>query len=83
MYVSALSSLPPRNYKMFFLDSQLYPDYATNKTGLTIAPGENLDESHRHHAHLISIYPLGNINKENDKIVEIIYDIWMKLIILK
>ncbi len=72
MYVSALSSLPPRNYKMFFLDSQLYPEYATNKTGLTIAPGENLDESHRHHAHLISIYPLGNINKENDKEKEII-----------
>ena len=54
MYVSTLTAVPPRNSKMYFLDSQLYPEYATNETGLTIAPGENLDESHRHHAHLIS-----------------------------
>lgn len=35
-----------------------YPDYNTNETGLTIAPGQNLEESHRHHAQLMAIYPL-------------------------
>ena len=31
-----------------------------NETGLTIAPGQNLDESYRHHAQLMPIYPLAN-----------------------
>ncbi len=33
-----------------------------NETGLTIARGQNLDESHRHHAHLMAIHPLGLLN---------------------
>ncbi len=37
----------------------------SNQTGLTIAPGQNLDESHRHHAHLMAIYPLGLLSPEN------------------
>ncbi len=35
------------------------PEFDVNETGLTIAPGQNLDESHRHHAQLMAIYPLG------------------------
>ena len=41
------------------------PYYNYNETGLTIAPGQNLDESHRHHAHLMAIYPLGLLNVED------------------
>jgi alpha-L-fucosidase 2 len=41
------------------------PNYDLNETGLTIAPGQNLDESHRHHAHLMAIHPLGILNVED------------------
>ena len=36
-----------------------------NETGLTIAPGQNLDESHRHQNHLLAIHPLGLLNMED------------------
>ena len=45
----------------------LLGDYTTNETGITIANGQNLDESHRHHAQLMPIYPLGLLNVEDDK----------------
>ncbi len=41
------------------------PYFDQNETGLTIAPGQNLDESHRHHAQLMAIYPLGLLNVDN------------------
>ena len=37
----------------------LLPQFDFNETGLTIASGQNLDESHRHHAQLMAIYPMG------------------------
>ena len=40
--------------------------FNSNETGLTIAPGQNLDESHRHHAHLMAIYPLGLLSPDKD-----------------
>ena len=45
------------------------PEFDVNETGLTIAAGQNLDESHRHHAQLMAIYPLGllNTDKAGDK----------------
>ncbi|MBC7849488.1 MAG: hypothetical protein H7Y31_07115 [Chitinophagaceae bacterium] len=43
------------------------PDYDVNETGLTIAHGQNLDESHRHHAQLMPIYPLGLMDIENSR----------------
>ena len=46
--------------------------YAINETGLTIAPGQNLDESHRHHAHLKAIHPMGLLNPDDPKEKEII-----------
>jgi len=39
--------------------------YDTNETGLTIAPGQNLDSSHRHHSPFMAIHPLGLLNIEN------------------
>ncbi|MGC4037538.1 MAG: glycoside hydrolase N-terminal domain-containing protein [Chitinophagaceae bacterium] len=45
------------------------PAFDQNETGLTIAPGQNLEHSHRHHAHLMAIYPLALLNaeKKDDK----------------
>lgn len=40
------------------------PAFDQNETGLTIAPGQNLTESHRHHAHVIGIYPMGILNPD-------------------
>ncbi|MEO5595128.1 MAG: glycoside hydrolase family 95-like protein [Chitinophagaceae bacterium] len=58
-YSEVLEKATGRNPRDLYFDSQLYPDFNVNETGLTIAPGQNLDESHRHHAHLMAIYPLG------------------------
>ncbi len=41
-----------------------YPSLDTNQTGLTLSKGQNLDQSHRHHAHLMAIYPLGLLNAD-------------------
>ena len=44
----------------------LFRQFDVNETGLTIAPGQNLDESHRHHAQLMAIYPLGLLAPERN-----------------
>ena len=38
------------------------PPLDVNETGLTIAPGQNLDASHRHIAQLMALHPLGLLN---------------------
>jgi len=45
------------------------PDYEYNETGLTIAPGHNLEHSHRHMSQYMAIYPLAllDANKPADK----------------
>jgi alpha-L-fucosidase 2 len=45
------------------------PGYDVNETGLTVAPGQNMDFSHRHMSPYMSIFPLAilDINKESDK----------------
>ncbi|MDE1192337.1 MAG: hypothetical protein PW786_09380 [Arachidicoccus sp.] len=47
------------------------PAFATDSTGLLMAPGEERTESHRHHSNLMAIYPLGLLNpgKPGDKAV--------------
>jgi alpha-L-fucosidase 2 len=47
------------------------PGYDVNETGLTIAPGQNLDESHRHMSPYMSVYPLTllDVNKPGDKLI--------------
>jgi len=42
-----------------------------NSTGLTIAPGTDLTESHRHLSHLMAIYPLAFLNKDNPEDLEV------------
>ncbi|TKK65837.1 hypothetical protein FC093_18970 [Ilyomonas limi] len=46
---------------------QQLPDYDVNETGLTIAPGQNLDESHRHLSPYMAIYPLALLDINNPK----------------
>lgn len=45
------------------------PAYETNETGFTIAPGQDLNSSHRHMSSYMAIYPLAllDINKPGDK----------------
>lgn len=45
------------------------PDYAVNETGLAVASGVNLDESHRHMSPYMAIYPLAllDYNKPHDR----------------
>lgn len=47
-----------------------WPYYAIDDTGLMLAPGNSLQESHRHFSHIMAIHPLGLIdvsNGEKDK----------------
>lgn len=47
------------------------PKYDYNETGLTVAPGQNSTESHRHFSQYMAIYPLAllDINNPKDKIL--------------
>lgn len=39
-----------------------WPDEAVDESGLLIAPGKPMDESHRHFSHLLSFHPFGLID---------------------
>lgn len=47
------------------------PDYEVNETGFTVAPGQNLNESHRHMSQYMAIYPLAllDVNNAADKVI--------------
>jgi len=47
-------------------EKKLLPDLDTNETGLTIAPGHDLFESHRHMSPYMAIYPLNLLDFENE-----------------
>jgi alpha-L-fucosidase 2 len=68
-YIEVLKKTGSNNIAKIKSAAELYPAFDINATGLSIAPGQNLDQSHRHHAHLMAIYPLGllDIGKEADK----------------
>ncbi|MCZ2460619.1 MAG: glycoside hydrolase family 95 protein [Chitinophagales bacterium] len=55
-----------------FSEEQKYPDLDVNETGLTVAPGQNLDESHRHLSPYMAIFPLRILNGDDQKDKEII-----------
>lgn len=48
------------------------PDYEYNTTGLTVAPGHNLDHSHRHMSQYMAIYPLALLDVNQPAAKEII-----------
>jgi len=41
------------------------PDFEINETGFTVAPGQNLNESHRHMSQYMAIYPLATLDYNN------------------
>lgn len=45
------------------------PDYNVNETGLTVAPGQSMESSHRHFSPYMAVYPLAllDINQPKDK----------------
>ncbi|HVT83952.1 MAG TPA: DUF5703 domain-containing protein [Chitinophagaceae bacterium] len=51
---------------------KLYPDLNIDETGLTVAPGQDLEVSHRHMSPYMAIYPLGILNTDNAKERDII-----------
>jgi hypothetical protein len=42
-----------------------WPEYAIDETGLMVAPGERLMDSHRHFSHLMAIHPLSLVDISN------------------
>ena len=58
--------------KYWFRTKSQLPSFDVNETGLTVAPGQNLDVSHRHLSPYMAIYPLCLLNIEDDKEKEII-----------
>lgn len=56
------------NFNASLIGKAAYPAYNVNETGLTIAPNQDLEESHRHLAQLMPLYPIADldINKEAD-----------------
>jgi len=72
-YIRALDEIIVPNHMRFDTwDNIDSLKYSINETGLTIAQGQNLDESHRHHAHLMAIHPMGLLNPDDPKEKEII-----------
>lgn len=57
-----------------------WPEEAVDETGLLVAPGKPMDESHRHFSHLLSFHPFGLIdasqgNKETNLILRSIKNV--------
>lgn len=48
-------------------EKQQLPPLDINETGLTIAPGKNINESHRHLSPYMGIYPLNLLDIRNEK----------------
>ena len=61
-YAEILNQISGGSSREILSEDKLYPDFNVNETGLTVAPGQNLDESHRHMSPYMAIYPLGLLN---------------------
>jgi len=48
------------------------PSFAVNETGFKIAGDQDLNDSHRHHAHLMAIYPFGLISPDDTAQLQVI-----------
>ena len=68
--MNALTLKPTEAKKWKQVEAEL-PNFAQEPSGLSIAPGFPFEHTHRHHAHLMSIYPLKVLNyaKESDRIL--------------
>jgi alpha-L-fucosidase 2 len=64
-YAEVWKKVTGKNAAAIIAEDKLYPALDINETGLTIARGQNLDASHRHHAHLMAIYPLNLLHADD------------------
>jgi alpha-L-fucosidase 2 len=71
LYLDSLTATKGE-YGMVGLKKSAFPEFDVNETGLTVAPGQNLDESHRHFSPYMAIHPLGLLNAEYAKEKDII-----------
>jgi alpha-L-fucosidase 2 len=71
LYLDSLTATKG-GYGMVGLKKPNLPGFDINETGLTVAPGQNLDESHRHFSPYMAIHPLGLLNVEDEKEKDII-----------
>lgn len=49
------------------INAQVLPAFVVDSTGLLVEAGQPLEESHRHHAHLMPIQPLDLITRAHDQ----------------
>ena len=70
-YAEVIKAATGRVSMVIEKEKELFPPLDTNETGLTVAPGKNLDASHRHLSPYMAIYPLNllAIDNANDKII--------------
>ena len=54
-----------RPFGMVEMEGPVFPTLHSNSTGLTVAPGQDLDQSHRHMSPYMSIYPVGLLSVED------------------
>ena len=71
LYLDSLTATKG-GYGMVGLKKPNLPGFDINETGLTVAPGQNLDESHRHFSPYMAIHPLGLLNVDDPSQKEII-----------
>jgi alpha-L-fucosidase 2 len=80
---AALAEMEPRNRRwketlarlpQLAVSDRAWSDWESREgTGaLLLAPGEELAESHRHHSHLMAVYPLGLLSPDKPRDAEII-----------
>ncbi len=73
MYKEVLAASTPSSGQSHSEKLDRFPELDTNETGLTVAPGQNLESSHRHLSPYMAIFPLRLIDtdsKEGKAIIE-------------
>ncbi|MBS1921194.1 MAG: glycoside hydrolase N-terminal domain-containing protein [Bacteroidetes bacterium] len=71
-YGEILKIQNPAEANQILSEERMYPGLDVNETGLSVAPGQDLEKSHRHLSQYMSIFPLGILNFDNEKDKEII-----------
>lgn len=72
-YGEVLKEVNQSKLNRILSEEKKYPGLNFNETGLTVAPGQNLDESHRHMSPYMAIFPLEILSIDNEKDKEIIH----------
>ncbi len=67
MYKEVLAASTPSSGQSRSEKLDRFPELDTNETGLTIAPGQNLESSHRHLSPYMAIFPLSLIDTDSEE----------------